>query len=128
MAIIQDSTLAQISVFGAQIPSQGPQVVPVPLDFSASDSYTLDYSSQQQRGRLQLCQTIFIDASQVDVSVSVTFDGSGQTISVPGRTQGYYSVCAANPLKISFSCPGGGAVVSVLLLNYPVAVAQWKSQ
>jgi hypothetical protein len=129
MANLQGSKLAAISVFGAQIPGAGPQAVPVPMDFSQSASYFLDFSNEINKGRLQICQTVFIDASGVTNPFTITFDGSGQTISVPGGTQGYYSVCAPNPLKMTMSCAGmtGGppAPVLVLLLNYPVANSQW---
>lgn len=128
-SIINAGALSAVSIFGAQIPSAGPQCVPVLCDFSQFDGFTLDYSNQQStRGSLQMCQTIFIDASNVDNAVSVQFSGTSQTIKVPGRTQGYYSVTAANPLRVSFNCPAGGAVVQFLLLNYPVANAQWKTQ
>jgi hypothetical protein len=125
---VQSTALAAISVFGAQVPSAGPSAVPVPLDFSVSDTYSLDYSNSQRLGRLQLCQTVFIDTSQTDTPFSISFDGTGQILTVPGRTQGYYSVLAANPLKMNFSCPGGNALVSVILMNFPVANAQWKTQ
>lgn len=131
MAIVQGNSLSAISVFGAQIPGAGPQAVPVPMDFSQNSQYYLDFSSQINRGRLQLCQTVFIDTSQVDPQFTMSFDGTGQTIAVPGRTQGYYSACAPNPLKITFTCPGltGGpsAIVTVILLNYPVANCQWQT-
>lgn len=130
--IIDGASLASISVFGAQVPSAGPQAVPVSVDFSLLGQYTLNYSSQINRGRLQLCQTIYIDASGVDNAVSVQFNGTGQTITVPGRTQGYYTVCAPNPLSMIFSCPGlvggGAAIVTFQLLNFPVANAQWATQ
>lgn len=129
ISMISAGSLSAISVFGAQIPSAGPQAVPVRCDFSQFDSYSLDYSNQQTaRGTLQLCQTVFIDASGVDNQVSVSFTGTNQTITVPGRTQGYYSVCAANPLRVAFTCVAGGAVVNFILMNYPVANAQWKTQ
>ena len=129
--IVNSGALTAISVFGAQIPSAGPQAVPVSVDFSVFEQYTLDFSQQINRGKLQLCQTVFIDASGVDNAVSIQFNGSGQTITVPGGTQGYYSVCAANPLSMTFTCRGltGGsaAIVSYFLLNFPVANAQWSS-
>jgi hypothetical protein len=131
-AIIQAASLFAAKVFGAQYPSAGPQCVPVSQDFSLSSAYTLNYSNQSNIGRLQLCQTIFIDASNVDNPVSVSFDGSGQTITVKGRTQGYYPVLASNPLNLSISCPGlvGGApaIITVQLMNFPVAAAWWLTQ
>jgi hypothetical protein len=130
-SIVNAAQLAAISVFGAMIPSAGPQAVPVSVDMSLLSQYTLDYSEQINQGRLQLCQTIYIDASGVTQPVTVSFQGTGQNITVPGQTQGYYSVAAPNPLKLSISCTGlvGGsaAPVTILLLNFPVANAQWMT-
>jgi hypothetical protein len=130
-SIVNSLNLAAISVFGAQVPSAGPQAVPVSVDVSLQSQYTVDYSNEINSGKLQLCQTVFIDASNVDNAVSVSFNGTGQTIVVPGRTQGYYSVLAPNPLRLTIACPGligpASALVNVFLINFPVANAQWST-
>jgi hypothetical protein len=125
---VNASNLMWQAVSGAQIPSEGPKTVPIRLDFSAADSYSLDLSQFQHLGKLQLVQAVFVDASQVDVAVSVAFSGGGQTIIVKGRTQGYYSVLASNPVSAVFTCPSGGALVNIALLNFPICSAQWPTQ
>jgi hypothetical protein len=126
--IVDASNLMWMAVSGAQIPSEGPKTVPIRLDFSAADSYSLDLSQFQHLGKLQLVQAVFIDASQVDVPVAVTFSGGAQTIVAKGRTQGYYVVLASNPVSAIFTCIAGGALVNIALLNFPVCSAQWATQ
>jgi hypothetical protein len=126
--MVNQGALSSIAVYGAQIPREGPKAVSVPLNFVTNDQYTLDYGNEQYLGRLSMVQTIFVDASNVDVPVQVQVSGTNQVIIARGRTQGYYAVCAANPFRATFTCAGGGAPVQIQLLNYPVTSAQWPSQ
>lgn len=127
MALIDSTNLMAWAVFGSQIPKEGPKAVPIRLDFSAADTYTLDLGNRQHLGAIQLIQSIFVDTSLVDVNLTVLFNGANQLITIKGRTNGYYTVLAANPVNFIFTCPAGGAVVTVALLNFPVASAQWPA-
>lgn len=122
----QLSSLALLDI--AKIPKEGPKAIPLVLDFTASDSYLLDYGNQQRLNKITMVQTVFIDASLSDVPVSVSVQGLNQVITAKGRTQGYYPVCCPNPLKLVFTCITGPAGVIIILLNYPVSPCQWDTQ
>lgn len=105
------------------MPAEGPKCVPVTLDFSAADTYNLDYSNMARRGFMQSLQTVWVDNSLNGDPVSIIIPASQQTVKIPANTQGYYCLICPNPIKISFTS-AGAAVVTVLLLNFPVALQQ----
>lgn len=126
--IVNGSNLFVAPVFGSQWPSEGPKALPVPMDFSQAGSYSLDFGNEQDKGRLSMVQACFIDASQVDAPVTIQPQGSNQTLTVKGRTQGYYALLASNPFSVLVSCANGAGIVLVQFLNFPVASAQWSTQ
>jgi hypothetical protein len=107
------------------MPAEGPKCIPITLDFTVQDSYTLDYSNFQYRGYMSMVQTVFVDTSTSAVDVEINSPGSQQTLKIRAGTQGYYPILVPNPIKIIFTSPGGPADVKVQLLNFPVPHGQW---
>lgn len=108
------------------MPSEGPKCIPITLDFTAQNTYVLDYSNQQARGYIAMIQTIFCDTSTSAVNLVVTSNGSRQVLKIKAGTQGYYPILVPNPINLSFSCPGGPSDVRIQLLNFPVPHGQWS--
>jgi hypothetical protein len=124
---IPASALPVYSIFH-EPPCSGPRALLVAMSFTGGvGSYSLDYSNQQRTGKLENVQCVYIDASQTDVPVSVTF-GTGQTITAKGRTQGYYPCLSADPFRCTISNPLSNANVIAMFLNFSVQPAQWASQ
>jgi hypothetical protein len=109
------------------IPDEGPKALPLTLDFTAANEYTLDYSSMQQRGFLSLIQTLYVDTQNSDVALTVTIAGGGQVVIAKGRTQGYYPVLVPNPPRFTFSAENAGCLVQVYLINVPIQPGQWST-
>lgn len=120
--------LSTLAVYGGDKPlCEGPRILPLlNVDFSANPSYSLDYSNQMRVGRMSMVQTVYIDASNSDASVTVSIS-TGQQITAKGRTQGFYSCLAQEPFKASFQSDGG-ARVSFIFLNFQLQPAQWATQ
>src|SRR5574337_710353 len=97
-------SLANLAIDNQQIPNEGSKAVPVLLDFTVSNQYTLDLQNIQSRGFLSMIQTMYIDMSASDVPMIVNINGSQQNITAKGRTQGYYTVMCPNPVKLTFTC------------------------
>lgn len=103
------------------MPPGGPKCLPIQLDFSAANSYELDYTNMQQRNFLDMCQTLWVDNSLSSSELWVSIPGSQQTIKVPAASQGYFTVLCPNPIKMNFTQPVNDPVVcQVTLMNYPV--------
>lgn len=125
---VNATLIPSISIFsGSMFPAEGPRVIPIYLNFQLADSYALDYRNQQALGLMSMCQALYIDNSDSVVPIVVKNEGTGQSIIVSGRTQGYYTIPCPNPIRLTFSAPGGAEKAQVLLLNYPVTSAQWSA-
>lgn len=127
-AAINAINLTTFSVYGGDKPlCEGPRILPIlNIDFGANSIYSLDYSNQMKVGRMSMIQTCYIDNSQNDASVTIALT-TGQRITAKGRTQGFYSALAQEPFKVSFESDGG-ALVTIIFLNYAVQPAQWLTQ
>lgn len=133
---IDSRSTQNVALDNQQIPKEGGKALAIPiLDFSQADQYYMDAELLGQLGFMSMVQTMFIDMSTSDVPMQITINGSQQIIVAKGRTQGYYTVMAPNPVKLTFSCPGGPGLdpttnrigVRVWLLNVPIAGSVWPS-
>ncbi len=125
--ILDVKTLQQCGLMNQTAPKEGPNAVPVPLDFSTEASHTLDYSSQQQNGSFSMLQAVFIDNAFGGAALTILVESTGQRIVCPALSQGFFTVLSANPVKLTFSVPAvHGSAVKVFMLNFPVSNAVWS--
>jgi len=109
------------------LPDEGPKLSPLVLDFSTAPQFTLDLLLPQQLTRsLSMLQTLYIDMSHAASSFSVTVLTTGQVITAKTNTQGYYTITAPNPIRLTFDCADATAVVKVLLLNVAIPGSVWQ--
>jgi hypothetical protein len=106
------------------MPVEGPRAIPIGLDFSATQSYALDYSNYQQRGFISMVQSVFVDNSLSASVLSILCPATNQTLKIPAGKQGYLPIVCPNPVKLTFSS-SGGQFCYVALLNFPVAPLLW---
>jgi hypothetical protein len=112
------------NVTNQMAPPEGPKALPIMLDFSALPLYTLDFGHQQSQGKFSAFQSIYIDNSLNGSSVSMLVNGSGQVITCPANSQGYFPVICQNPISLQFTS-AGNVRVNVYLCNFPIAPAVW---
>lgn len=124
--IIDIKNLQQCGLLNQTVPKEGPNAIPVPLDFSTETNHTLDFSSQQQNGAFSMLQAVFIDNAFGGSALTVLVLGTGQRIVCPALSQGFFTVLSQNPIKLQFSVPAAsGAAVKVFMLNFPVSNCVW---
>ena len=125
-----------VALDNQQIPKEGGKALAIPiLDFANANQYFMDAELLGSLGFMSMVQTAFIDMSTSDIPMQMTINGSQQIIVAKGRTQGYYPIMAPNPVKLTFSCPGGPGLdpttgrigVRVWLVNVPIAGLVWPS-
>jgi hypothetical protein len=119
--------LTNLALDNQQIPQEGSKASPIRLDFTLADAYDVDIQNIQARGFLSMVQTLFIDMSQTDASMTILINGSLQRIVVKGRTQGYYCVMCPVPTKMLFTCPGGPQDCIVYFINVPIPGHVWAT-
>lgn len=118
---------AQIPVFGALIPKEGPRSIPLSLDFTTQQSYVVDLTVPVQQKQISLIQSVFIDNSQNSTPVSAVCNQTGQKVVCPPNAQGVFPLLAPNPPVITFSSIGA-VVVQAQLLNIPYQPQVWPAQ
>ena len=123
--LINQLNLASIPVYNAQVPEEGPKVLPLTFTFDQSGQAELDLSLLTNQNFISMVQSIFLDASAATGNVTVAVNGL-PAINVKNNTQGYYPLVAPNPAKIMFTGTGTDTI-SVMLLNVPVAPGQWAT-
>jgi hypothetical protein len=126
--VVDPNGLRAQALDNQEIPDEGGKSLAVFLDFSAQDTFGLDVSLLMQRGIISMLQTLFVDMSNTDQPLQIFFEGSRQTITCKGRTQGYYSVLAPNPVKMTLRCPGGPLGLQLYLINVPIPGVVWPTQ
>lgn len=123
---ILSSPFLQIANLGPT-PKEGPRTVPITLDFTAFDTYRIDLTQLQRQGKFTVLQTVFIDASNCPVLVTVQDGTTLQPVVAQPNTQGFYPIMAGSPTVLTVSCPGGPAGLKIFLINVPVAPAVWPT-
>lgn len=113
-------------IYNGPIPPEGPKCIPIQLDFSAQNSYLLDFTLIQQRGFISELQAVFIDNSLNASPVMLTVNGTNQVVQVGGGTQGIYPIFVPNPPKFT-AFSNGGVNVGMQFLNVPITCVNWNS-
>ena len=126
MSIIDTKTLSFYQVQNLMVPNEGPKAVPLVLDFSQQPQYDLNLQNIESRNFISQIQSVFIDNRNNAQPVTITFDGSNQTIQCAPNRQGYFIVLCPNPASMHFVSTGL-VKVSFQLLNFPVTNANWPS-
>lgn len=124
--MVDTFNVAQVPVFNALIPKDGPKALPVNYNFTVQSSYYLDLQNYMARDYIGFIQSIFVDNSLNTAPVSITFAISNQKIQVGAYQQGYFPVLVPNPLRVTVSSQGGTSC-QIQYLNVPVPSHSWNA-
>jgi hypothetical protein len=114
----------QTNILNAVVPPEGPKSAPVVLDFTNTNSVTVDFTITTSQGKLSTVQMIYVDNSLNDAPVNFNVQGTSQNVTVPAGAQGWFPIVATNRPK--FVCTTDGhLVITTLFLNVPVAQGYW---
>ena len=122
--------LGNLQVGNQHIPAEGPRAIPLNMDFTnatGQPSYPIDLSVVQYQTRMSMVQTVYVDLSGTDSPLDIKVEGTNQVIRAKGRTQGYYSVLAPAPTRLTITSLAN-AVIPVSLINVPIAGTVWATQ
>lgn len=122
----QAGSYLDIPVFNALFPKEGGKVVPITLDFTTNTAILVDLTLMQQRGYINIIQSVFIDNSANSVPVLFSFNGSNMPLRVPGNSQAVLPIFMSNPPRFTATCSGGN-VVPIILANIPMPAAVWNA-
>jgi hypothetical protein len=114
------------AIFNQMIPSEGGRAVPLALDFSSNNSWTINMTQLLSMKVIDVVQTIYIDNSLNSVSLLVNSSISNQNITVPPYSQGYYPILVPNNATLTFTCIGGLINTPIFLINIPLPAISWN--
>lgn len=117
-------TTQQTSIYNALVPPEGPKSVSVSLRFDLAQSLVVDFTLANAQKTISVVQCVWIDNFASGQAVTLTMEGTGQTIEVPANSQGSFPIIAAIRTKITCASTGGQAV-QALFLNVPLPSAVW---
>ncbi len=107
-----------------ELPCEGGFTINQKIDFSINASQDIDFSQIQSIGsHWASTQTIYVDNSANGSTITITINGTLQTLVIPKNSCGYYPVLCNNPPKMNFNSAGG--VVNVNFVNFFIAPIVW---
>lgn len=103
--------------------------MPVVVDFTNESVFTKDFQQEQANLRIPFIQTVYIDNSVDANPLTLAFDGlPGQSITVKGRTQGYYPVVQQEGIpRITITSTQGAVKKQLIFLSVIVPPMQWAT-
>jgi len=123
---IDPKKLAVYTTQNLLVPAEGPRAIPLLLDFSLSQAYSLNLQNSEELRRMTMIQGVFIDNSSSITSVSVSCPITGQTITVAPGHQAYKTLFCPYPSQINFFSTSG-IVLKFQLTNFPVVNDDWST-
>jgi hypothetical protein len=119
---------ATFGIANVVVPAGGPKCVPaIGIDFTNVGSIVLDGSAIVQQGKIEYLQGVFVDNSTNINTLSLTMSTTGQTIIVPKKSQGYFSIMVPDPPQIIAATPQtAGLVIPMFFYNVPIQPAVWS--
>lgn len=101
------------------------KTLPYTAKLASATTDQLDLTNAQALGTIDQIQTVYIDNSGNASPISLTLN-SGQTITCPANSQGYFPLFSVNPPVIDFAS-NGGVNVTVFFGNMPMPVGNWSA-
>lgn len=112
------------NALNGSLPCEGAKVLPYNADFAAAATYDFDLTQQWQQKSFSTVQGFYINNSANLSPVTVTVNGTGQTIVVPASKSGFFIMLMPSPPKLSINS-AGGVTVYIAFLNFYVPPIVW---
>lgn len=120
------STISPQNALDGLIPCEGPKALPYLMDFSAAAEYDFDFTQQWQQQTFSTIQCCYIDNSLNASPVTVTVNGTGQTITCPANSQGFFTLLTVPPPQFAV-VSAGSVVVQIIWLNFYIPPTVWST-
>lgn len=107
-------------------PCEGSKCVPFSCDFNTASQFDFDFTAAQQNGQISSIQTVYVDNSANGNSLTLSIDGTQQTIVVPPNSCGYFLLLAPMATVVHATTTG---LVKVYFgfLNFYVPPTVWST-
>jgi len=107
-------------------PEENPRTIRTLITLEAATAYTVSLGTLVDQEALSNIQTIKIDNSSGANPVTVRAGKTGDTITCPAYTQGYYPFLFGDDSQIQVTRADAG-LITLWLINMPMPTAQWST-
>lgn len=122
------NTTSQQQTFNASVPAEGPKIIPLYVQFTATlHAFDANLLLAQAGAQMRSVAGIFIDNFANNQQLLVSISQTGHAIRCPAFSQGFFTLFVSKNGIITFSDPSAQSValVPVYLTNFPVANHVW---
>jgi hypothetical protein len=116
--------VGNFSTPNGSFPCEGTKSYPVQLDFSVANGWLCDFTQQFNQKQFTTLQTVYVDNSNNPQPVIITCSGTGQVITAPAMSQGYYSLLQPTPPQLNVAS-AGAVKVTLQFLNFYIPPTVW---
>lgn len=111
-----------VQVGNIRVPREGPRTINQILDFTTNSTIELDGTQLNASNKMSVVQGVYLDNSGSTSPLIVNNLTSGQTITCPPNSQGFFPLFAPMPFSIQFI---GFGVKKAVLYNVPIVPHVW---
>jgi len=113
------------AVFNALVPKEGPKALALNAPFTSSNtSFLIDFTLTQTQSFISIIQGVYINNYLNDDVLTMTIQGTNQTLTFPANSMGYLPLLVSKPSQITVSSQGQ-VTVQLIFLNVPVPAIIW---
>jgi hypothetical protein len=102
-----------------------PRFLTYQLDFTTYANLNIDLQRQQSHGRMEFVQSVYIDNSNNQSTLTLKFLGTGQVIVAQPLTQGDYPVKVGTGIIRFSAVATAGQVIPIIFSNMPAQGVVW---
>lgn len=124
---MQPTNLNMQNVMNGTVPCEGPKSFSFELDFTVATEYDFDFTNEYQRQQFTTLQCAYVDNSQNTSPLTITMNGTSQTIVCPKNACGFFPLLATMPPRGKVETAGAVARVYVGFLNYYIPPTVWST-
>jgi hypothetical protein len=116
-----------IPALNGSLPCEGTKVFPYILDFTGGkNAYAIDLSQQAQQKQFTTLQTVYVDNSANTAALQIICGTTGQIITCPALSQGYFAILQPMPPQFQVQTTGN-LILTIQLLNFYIPPCVWST-
>lgn len=116
-----------IKAVNGALPCEGTKIFPFTLNFNLANAYQVDLTQQFMNREFSTLQTVWIDNSINPQPLQIVCSVSGQVITAPPLSQGFYTMLQPSPWRFVVQT-SGVLIMQIILLNFYIPPTVWDIQ
>ena len=107
-----------IDVHAMELPTIGPKVIPLVLDFTTDTEIQLDFTDLIMKRQIDFVAGFFINNTGA-TNLTFVANGTNQIVNIAGGFQGYVPLLVADPASLVITADVAGEAIKIWFYNFP---------